>query len=379
MDGAMNEVVDVAIIGGGAIGCSIAYHAAALGASVALLEADELGKGASGALAGMLSGQGEAEKPGSLQDLLVRGRDYHAEFGPRLHESTGLDPGYVWDGALRTATDEGSAQKLREEHSWHEEAGLPSNLLSGEEARELEPALSREIVAGLHLPGDGNVNPRPLTRALALGATALGARILEYTRVTGFSTSGDRVTGVRTPRGDFSAGTVVLAGGAVSGLLSGQLGLKLPVFPMKGQLIVVEVRQPPVTANIWDSGNFYVVPKRDGRVIIGATEEPMLFDRRPTLGGLQELSNSALALVPTLAEAEFVATWGGLRPATPSGYPLLGPVESIEGLLLATGHHRNGVLLSALTGDIISRMAVGKPPPFDPSPFLHHNHPDTGG
>lgn len=378
MNGATNETVDVAVVGGGAIGCSVAYHAAGLGASVALFEEDELGKGASGALAGMLSGQGEAEKPGPLQDLLVRGREYHGEFGPRLYEATGLDPGYVWNGALRTATDETSARKLREEHSWHEEAGLPSDLLSADEVRGLEPALSGEIVAGLHLPGDGNVNPRPLTRALALGATALGARVLEYTRVTGFSTRGGRITGVRTPRGDFAAGVVVLAGGATSGLLSGQLGVKLPVFPMKGQLLVAEVRQPPITANVWDSGNFYVVPKRDGRVIIGATEEPMMFDRRPTLGGLQELSRSALALVPTLAEAEFVATWGGLRPATPSGYPLLGPVQGREDLLLATGHHRNGVLLSAITGDIIGRMALGEPPPFDVSTFLHENHPDAG-
>jgi glycine oxidase len=324
----------------------------------------------------MLSGQGEAEKPGPLQKFLITGREYHRQFEPRLYDSTGLDPGYVWDGALRTATDEDSALKLREEHSWHEGEGLPSVLVSGDEARELEPALSKEVVAGLYLADDGNVNPRSLTRAL--GATARGAEILEYTRVTGFTTREGRVTGVRTTRGDFAAGVVVLAAGALSGLLSDQLGVKLPVFPMTGQLLVTEVRRPPIKANVWDSGNFfYVVPKRDGRVIVGATEEPGMFDRRPTLGGLNELSRSALALVPTLAEAEFVATWGGLRPATPSGYPLLGPLEEGDGLLLATGHHRNGLLLSAITGDILSRVILDEPTPVDISPFPHKNHSDV--
>ena len=126
----MNGTVDVAIIGGGAIGCSVAYHAVIRGARVALFETDQLGGGASGALAGMLSGQGEAEKPGPLRDLLIRGREYHRTFAQGLYEITGFDPGYVWDGALRTAVDGGSEQKLRKEHSWHEKANLPSELLS---------------------------------------------------------------------------------------------------------------------------------------------------------------------------------------------------------------------------------------------------------
>src|SRR5919206_5095301 len=128
----MNEVADVGIIGGGAIGCSVAYHAAARGARVVLLEAEELGSGSSGALAGMLSGQGEREKPGALRDLLIRGREYHRTFAQDLYEATGLDPGYVWDGALRTAIDEASKEKLLEEHFWHKEGNLSSEWLSGE-------------------------------------------------------------------------------------------------------------------------------------------------------------------------------------------------------------------------------------------------------
>ena len=369
-------MVDVAIIGGGAIGISVAYHAARRGAKGVLFEAAEVGLGASGALAGMLSGQGEAERPGPLQELLVRGRGYHRTFGPKLREDTGLDPGYVWDGALRTATDEDSAEKLAEEHSWHEEANLPSEMLSGDEARELEPALSEGVVAGLYLPEDGNVNPPELVRALAQGATKHGAELREYERVTGFLTQGERVTGVRTAQVSVSAGSVVLAGGAASGLLSEQLDVRLPVYPMKGQLLEARSSPVPIRANLWNYGNFYVVPKRDGRVIVGATEEPEVRDRRPTAGGIFELLGNALELVPGLSEALFLRAWGGIRPATPSGAPILGPVDGLDELLLATGHHRNGVLLSAITGEIISALAVGEPSPVDISPFVY-DEPDA--
>jgi glycine oxidase len=374
----MNETVDVAVIGGGAIGCSIAYRAASRGARVVLLEAEELGSGSSGALAGMLSGQGEAETPGPLRDLLVQGRQYHRTFAQELYEATGLDPGYVWDGALRTATDEASKEGLLKEHSWHEEANLPSEWLSGDEARELEPALSAEIVGGLYLPEDGQVNPRPLVQALAQGAALKGAEIHEATLVTGFVTEGERVTGVRTTtRGAVSAGIVVLAAGAFSDSLSEQLGVRLPVYPLKGQLLVLHTRPVPIKANVWDSANSYVVPKKDGRVIVGATEEPDVYDQRTTLGGMAELSRVALGLVPKLAEASFVGAWGGLRPATPSGSPILGPVEGLDGLLLATGHFRNGVLLSAITGEIISCLALGEPSPLDISPFLYNQLEDA--
>ncbi|MDP9485912.1 MAG: glycine oxidase ThiO [Actinomycetota bacterium] len=368
---ATGTAVDVAVVGGGVVGLSVAYHAARRGATVALLEAEEVGSGASGALAGMLSGQGEAEGPGPLRELLLLGRDHHRTFGPKLYEDTGLDPGYAWNGALRTATDEASSAKLAGEHSRHEERGLPSRLLDGDGARELEPALSREVVAGLHLPEDGNVNPPQLVRVMAEGATKHGAKIREFDRATGFLTRGRRVTGLRAFGGDVTAGAVVLAGGAASGLLSETLGIGLPVHPVKGVLLETQISPVPMRANVWNHGTFYLVPKRDGRVIVGATEEPMVRDRRPTLGGVAELSQAALALVPALSDALFSRSWGGLRPTTPTGAPMLGPVSGWEGLLLATGHHRNGVLLSGITGETLAALALGEAPPVDVSPFLH--------
>jgi glycine oxidase len=166
---------------------------------------------------------------------------------------------------------------------------------------------------------------------------------------------------------------VVLAGGAFSNLLSEQLGVDLPLYPVKGQMLVTNMWPSPIKANVWDADNFYVVPKKDGRVIIGATEEPAVHDRRTTLGGVAQLSQAAVGLIPRLSEALFVGTWGGLRPGTPSDRPMLGPVEGWEGLLLATGHFRNGVLLSAITGEIVSSLALDEKPPTDVSPFLYES------
>ncbi len=138
-------------------------------------------------------------------------------------------------------------------------------------------------------------------------------------------------------------------------------------------MLVTNMWPSPITANVWDVNNFYMVPKKDGRVIIGATEEPDAYDRRTTLGGVSQLSQAAVNLVPALSNALFVDTWGGLRPGTPTGQPILGPVEGWESLLLATGHFRNGVLLSVVTGQIVSALALGEEPPIDVSPFLYES------
>src|SRR5215204_2482501 len=362
--------VDVAIIGGGVIGCSIAYHATQRGARVALVEAEYVGSGASGATAGMLVAQAEAHEPGPFLDLLLLSRELHKPLGEELHELTGLDPEYVWSGTLQVATDTESRDIYSAKYSWQKEHDLPAQWLDADEARKLEPNISPESIAALYLSEDGQVNPPRLVRALMFGATLGGAKIMEATRVSGFVVEGHRVTGVKTTQGTISAGTVVLAGGALSALLSDELGIDLPVYPVKGEILAVYARPAPIRANIYNS-HCYIVPKRDGRVIIGATEEPGVYDRHPTLGGVASLSRAAVELIPSLSHAPFASAWGGLRPGTPDGRPILGPVEGREGLLIATGHYRNGVLLSAVTGEIIAALALGEPPLADISPFLH--------
>jgi glycine oxidase len=197
----MTQTADVAIVGGGAIGCSVAYHAARRGARVTMLEAERLGSGSSGALAGMLSGQGELEPPGPFLKLMLLGRDRHRELSEELRETTGIDPGYVWDGALRTATDGASEEFLAGVYRSQKAEGLKGEWLTGDEARELEPALSPQVTAGLYLADDGQVNPPQLVQALARAAILHGAEVQEATRVAEFLVEGSKVTGVRTTRG----------------------------------------------------------------------------------------------------------------------------------------------------------------------------------
>lgn len=364
----MSQTADVAVIGGGVIGCSVAYHAARLGARVTLLEAGEIGSGASGAAAGMLSGQSEAHEPGPFLNLLLKSRALHVPLSETLLEETGLDVEYVRAGALHVALDERRAGDLAEWYSRQKAQGLSATWLDAGEARELEPALSPDLVAGLYLPEDAQVNPPRLVQALALAARSRGARIEEATSVTGFLTEGERVTGVRTSSGVLSAGAVVLAGGVGSSSLMQQLGTSLPIHPVKGEILAVRPASALVKANVWGDG-CYLVPKRDGRVIIGATEEPGVHDRRPTLGGVAALSGAALETVPGLTSAPFHSAWGGLRPTAPDNLPVLGPAEGWEGLLIATGAHRNGVLLAPIVGQSIAALALGEEPSVDVSPF----------
>lgn len=359
---------DVAVVGGGVIGCSVAYEAARRGARVALFEAEGIGAGASGAAAGMLSGQSEVHEPGPFLDLLLTSRDLHVPLSEALLEETGLDVEYLRAGALHVAFDAEGEEDLAARYSRQKEQGLSARWLENEEARELEPALSPDLVAGLYFPEDAQVNPPRLVRALALAAQSRGAAIEEATRVTGFSTEGDRVTGVRISRGTFSAGVVVLAGGVGSTLLAEGLGVSLPVHPVKGELLAVRAGPAPIRANVWGDG-CYLVPKRDGRVIVGATEEPGVYDRRPTLGGVAALCGAALQTVPGLSSARFESAWGGLRPTTPDNRPVLGPAGKWEGLLVATGTHRNGVLLAPIIGQSVAALALEEQPPVDVSPF----------
>lgn len=318
----------------------------------------------------MLAAQAEASGPGPFLDLLLRARKDHKRLGEELYETAGLDPEYAWEGMLRIASDEESAKTLRDRYDWQKKAGLSARWLDPEEARELEPAISQEIRAALHLPDEGQVNSPRLVRALAIGAARIGAVVEEATPVTGFSTTGCKITGLETTQGSVSAGTVVLATGAASRDPAHELGISLPVYPVKGQILAVESGIPPIRATVWDN-RCYAVPKRDGRVVIGATEEPGVYDRRPTLGGISHLSAAAIKLIPALSHAPFSTAWGGLRPGTPSGEPILGPAEGWENLLLAAGHYRNGVLLSHTTGEIISNLALNEPAGIDISPFLH--------
>lgn len=360
--------MDVAVIGGGVIGCSVAYHAAKLGARVALFEADTLSSGASGAAAGMLNAQAEAHSPGPMLDLMLKSRTMHHTLGPELYEATNLDPEHVWDGTLRVAHEESFAAKLKESYEWQRERGLAAKWLSGEDIRGIEASVSKGAICGMFLPDDGQVNSRRLVGAMSKAARKKGANIYEHSPVRRLVSSGDSITGIETDSGEIAAGCVVLAGGYASGSLLAPLGVGVPVFPVKGETVTLSGASHHLSANVWDDG-CYVVPKRDGRVVIGATEVPDDTDRRPTLGGVSQLTGAATKLLPSLAGATFSGAWGGLRPGTPDELPILGGIEGLGGFLLATGTYRNGILLAPVIGSAIAALALGGEPDLDLSPF----------
>lgn len=307
---------DVAVIGGGVIGCSVAYHAAKRGASVALFEGDRVASGASGAAAGMLNAQAESHAPGPMLDFMLESRRMHETFSKELLEKTGLDPEHVRAGTLRVAADEAFAERLADVYSWQKAQGLSAEWLGADEVRELESGVSPDALAGLYFPEEAQINSPRLVNALA--TARMGAEIFEGAPVSGFLTDGDRVVGVRSARGDFHAGSVVLAGGAASPSLAAKLGVEVPVFPVKGEILSVAANPAPICANVWDEA-CYLVPKRDGRIVVGATEEPGVHDRRPTLGGVAKLSSAAARLVPEVAGFPFAGHGAGFAPERRTG------------------------------------------------------------
>jgi glycine oxidase len=357
---------DVIVVGGGVVGASVAFHLAREGATVSLLERDSLAAGASGAAAGMLAPIGEAAAPGPLLRIgLIALRGFEALCG-ELRERSGIDPQYVASGALRIALAEDEAETLRT-HALalvaDPELGVELEWLDPVAARALEPMLSFAARGARWSPREAHVLSPLLTRAYAAGAAALGARIETGVPVEGLLADGERVAGVRTSMGSRPAGAVVLCAGAWTPSCIGWLPAPrpelLPIVPVRGQIVALEARRPGPGTIV--SGRLaYLVPKRDGTLIVGATEEHVGFDCRVTAGGVRGLLDAAPSLLPELAGASFRSAWAGLRPGSPDGLPALGAWPGARGLFVAAGHHRNGVLLSGVTGHWVADLVRGK-------------------
>lgn len=367
-----HDAPDVLIVGGGVIGCAIAYYGTCAGLRVTLIDGERIGAGASGAAAGMLAPQVEAHQPDDFFDFGLAGRAEHARLAPQLLDEAGLDVEYRQTGILRLALEEREAVDLRGRAIWQRGRGLAAEWLEPDQVGTLEPAFGgaagKRLVGALWLPEEGQVRSPRLVQALAAAAIRRGAVLHEGLPATSLQREGDRVTGVRTPAGVLRAGTVVLAAGAWSGALAATAGLHLPVEPIKGQIIVLgSLRRAP--RHILWSGECYVAPKADGLVMVGATEERAGFDRRPTLSGVLQLALGATNLLPELGRLSVETQWGGLRPALPDRLPVIGWAAGCENLLLATAHFRNGVLLGPLTGKLATEMLLGKAPSWDLSPY----------
>ncbi|HLH75133.1 MAG TPA: glycine oxidase ThiO [Chloroflexota bacterium] len=373
---------EVVIVGGGSIGCSIAYQLALDGVRSLILERDYLAAGASGVAAGMLAPQVEAPFDDPFFDLTLAGRKSHGPLAAALYEDVGLDVECRATGILRVALDEADRVELQRRQRWQTARGLRADWLESEQLGECEPLLNgvagRLLAGGLWLPDEGQVRSPRLVQALAAASVKRGAMVVEGSWAVGFERRGDRISGVRTPQGIVSAETVVLAAGVWSTDLAQTIGLDLPVGPVKGQILTLRAIQQTPRTVIW-SGECYLVPRVDGQVILGATEEDGNYDRRPTLAGIGSLSEAALEFLPAVGQFTIEGIWAGLRPAAPDRYPIVGRAPGFENLILATAHYRNGILLGPLTGRWISqliRSGVVAPEfaPFGPERFISSGH-----
>jgi glycine oxidase len=356
-----NSLKKVAIIGAGVVGLGIAWRLAARGAQVEVFDRGAAGKGASHAAAGMLAACAEAE-PGE-EALVALGRESQARwpaFATGLEKASGIDVELRQEGTVVIALTADDQAKLLHHLAFQQKLGLPLQWISAAETRRREPHLAGKLAGAIWSPEDHQVDNRKLAAALKIAAVRAGVRIHEHQPVAEIASLGGRVTGIVLADGrKVSADAVVLAAGAWSRSIAGIAPHTLPpVRPIKGQMLALrmDAAAPLATHVIWGPG-VYMVPRRDGRLIIGGTVEERGFDATLTAGGLLTLLEAAWRAVPAIEELPIDEMWVGHRPGSRDDAPILGPA-SLGGLIYATGHHRNGILLAPVTADAISRLIL---------------------
>ncbi len=351
---------DAVVIGAGLVGLACAWSAGRRGLSVLVVDrADGAAAGSSGVAAGMLAPVTEAdfgEHAGLALGLAARER--WPAFAARLEEQTGRPTGFLECGALVVAADRDDVEELRRLHELHVALGLDSEWLPPSRCRVLEPGLSPRIAGGILAPQDGSADPRATVRALA----AVAGEVELGVEVEAIEHDGAAVTGVRTRTGTISCDQVVVAAGPWSASLA-PFGDGPPVRPVKGQILELRTRgtMPVPFERVLRTPRCYLVSRGDGRVVLGATVEEQGFDTSVTADGVFRLLEAAWEVLPEVGELELVAARAGLRPATPDNAPVVGRDE-LDGLVWATGHWRNGVLLAPLTGDAVAALLAGEEP-----------------
>lgn len=361
----MSGAIDVVVVGAGAIGLACAWRAAQAGLRVRVLERDRSGAGASGVAAGMLAPVGEATWGEDL--LLEAALASHAAwpaFAAELAEASGVETGFVAGGALHVALDPDEAAELRRRFDLMQSLNLEAEWLMGSECRAIEPGLAPSVRGGVLAPHEYGIDPGGLVGALVAACARAGVQIAEGADVSEAILDGDRLAGVATADGRrHEAEHTVLATGAWSGGLEWlPPGARPSVRPVKGQILTLRgAADQPVAKRIVVSERVYLVPRADGRLIAGATVEEMGFDTRVTAGGVHELLREAYRTLPDVAELELERAIAGLRPGTPDNAPLVGP-GAMPGLILATGHFRNGILLAPLTAKGVVALLAGAEP-----------------
>ena len=348
---------DVIVVGGGVIGLLSAWRMAQAGLAVTLYERGKPGAESSAAALGVLSVEAAEHRPAEYVQFQRASLALYPALADELRAYTGIDVELRTEGMIYTAYDEAEAALLEPLLAEQQAAGVAVTRLTEQEARTLEPALSEQLRAALFFKATAQVDNVRLCTALALAAARAGVQIHVGQPVTRVLREGGRVSGVQVGQFIHRAAKVVIAAGSWSGSIE---GLALPVRPVKGQALSLEA--PVIIFHIIHHAGGYVTPRRDGRLLLGATVEEAGFDKRSTAGAAHGLLSEAIRAVPALSRAAIRETWAGLRPAAADEMPVLGPVPGAQGLIVATGHFRNGILLAPVTAKLVSDWACGHKP-----------------
>jgi len=345
---------DVAIVGGGIIGVTTALELARQTLKVLVLDRQQPGREASWAAAGMLSPAPDSPRDIPLVPLTRESLKLYPEFIAAIEEQSGRPTGYARNGALQIFSGPNGQAARDAEVAEHRRLGLSAEPMSAEAAREWESSIGPSATAASWLPDEGTVEPRLLMNAVLGAAQRHGVEIRSDCEVTALLRQGSRCTGTIADGEHIAAGTVVVAAGCYSAQIleaSGMAAAYAPTRPVRGQML--SLRSDEVTLRrVVRSHRAYLVPRSDGRIVAGSTLEEAGFKKEVTPAGISHVLEGVLELCPALAEAEIVETWSGLRPGTPDDLPVIGATE-IEGLLIASGHYRNGILLAPITARLI--------------------------
>jgi glycine oxidase len=367
---------DVVVIGGGVIGLSVAWRAAGRGCSVAVAD-PEPGRGASYAAAGMLAAVTELHHgEEQLLRLNLASAERYPAFVSELEDASGLEIGYRTCGTLALALDADDKAVLDDLHALQNSLGLSACALSGRECRKLEPMLAPRVRGGLLIAGDHQIDNRALIAALLTAGQAAGVALYRQRVSEVVVSPRDRVTGARLVDGtELAARNVVVAAGCWSASVAGLPPDAVPpVRPVKGQILrlrISESHAPFLSRTIRalvKGTSVYLVPRLSGELVIGATVEEFGYGTQVTAGGVYELLRDAHEIVPGISELPLVETHAGLRPGSPDNAPLLGPT-GLDGLIMATGHYRNGILLTPVTADTVAELLVTGTIPAVAAPF----------
>jgi len=323
---------------------------------------------ASSHAAGMLVPLAEADAPGAFLDLCLASSRRYPAFAEELLARTGVDIAYRQEGMLQVALNEAEAGSLAQRFAWLQTLPFNVERLDAQGLQAREPNLSPNAAAALFMPSEGWVTPPKLAQALAQAAAGAGARLVPNHPLLAVEWHGSAVTAVRAGGERITAGRFVIAAGSWSREVGEQFVLRIPVLPVRGQLIALEGEPAPFRHVVYGQ-RAYLVRWASGEVIVGSTMEYVGFVKDVTAEGIAGLLSAAIELVPGLAERPVRRIWACLRPGTPDGLPILGPAPGLDNVFIATGHFRNGILLTPITADLMADVIQGKPPLIPLSPF----------